>query len=72
VRYVYYNYSGRPARVMLDDKDLPESCEVYDPQRKTLVRDEWVRDDVFFNTHLAQEISAEEFAALLEQLQRAS
>lgn len=68
MRYVYYNYSGRPARVMLDDKELPESCEVYDTQRKKLVRSEWVKDDVFFNTHLAQEISREEFEALLSGL----
>ncbi len=68
MRYVYYNYSGRPARVMLDDKDLPEFCEVYDPQRKKLVRSEWVKDDVFFNTHLAQEISGEEFEVVLNAL----
>lgn len=68
MRYVYYNYEGRPARVMLDDKGLPETCEVYDPQRKKLVRSEWVKDDVFFNTQLAQEISAGEFEALLNGL----
>lgn len=68
MRYVYYNYSGRPARVMLDDKGLPEFCEVYDAQRKKLVRSAWVENDVFFNTHLAQEISAEEFEALLDGL----
>jgi hypothetical protein len=30
MKYAHFDYAGRPARIVLDDHDIPESCEVYD------------------------------------------
>jgi hypothetical protein len=34
-----FNYNGRPVRMTLDDKDLPELTEAWEPEQKKLVED---------------------------------
>ena len=65
--YWYFNYSGRPARMTVDDKDIPELCEVWDPEQKKLVRDNHAETDLFFGVAGAM-ISEEEFTALLKRI----
>lgn len=69
--YRYFDYAGRPARIMMDDHDIPESCEVYDTRQRKLVRDDMLTLDVMdaYDSHM---ISAEEFAALLAKAQRSA
>lgn len=69
--YRYFDYAGRPARIMMDDHDTPESCEVYDTRQRELVRDDMLTLDVMdaYDSHM---ISAEEFAALLAKAQRSA
>ena len=64
-KYIYYNYVGRPARVMLVENDIPELCEIYDPDQKKLVRDDRLMLDVLEH-HRSILISAAEFEALLK------
>ena len=67
--YRYFDYAGRPARIMTDAEDRPESCEVWNPTQNKLVRDDSFTLDVM-NAYESRLISAEEFAALLDKLQR--
>ena len=63
----YFNYFGRPARMTVDDKDIPELCEVWDPERKKLVVDSAVETDLFFGVAGAPMISEAEFDALIQE-----
>ena len=69
MKYAHFDYAGRPARITLDDHDIPESCEVYDPHQRTLVRDDTLTLDVR-DAYDSRLISPEEFATLLAKLQR--
>ena len=62
----YFNYFGRPARLTVDDKDIPELCEVWDTKQKKLVVNNWVETDIFFDGR-AEMISEEEFDALVQE-----
>ena len=63
----YFDYFGRPARMTVDDKDIPELCEVWDPAQKKLVADSAVETDCFFGVTGAPMISEEEFKALVKK-----
>lgn len=69
--YRYFDYAGRPARIMTDDHDIPESCEVYDTRERKLVRDDALTLDVM-DAYDSRMISAEEFTALLAKAQRST
>lgn len=69
--YRYFDYAGRPARIMTDAEDHPESCEVWNATQNKLVRDDSFTLDVM-NAHESRLISAEEFAALLAKAQRSA
>ncbi|MCZ7641537.1 MAG: hypothetical protein M5U33_00655 [Pseudorhodoplanes sp.] len=69
--YRYFDYAGRPARIMMDDHDIPESCEVYDTRLRKLVRDDTLTLDVM-DAYDSRMISAEEFAALLSEVQQST
>ncbi|HVT24160.1 MAG TPA: hypothetical protein VHD95_05990 [Rhizomicrobium sp.] len=71
MKYAHFDYAGRPARIVLDDHDIPESCEVYDPQQRALVRDDTLTLDVR-DAYDSRLISPEEFAALLAKVQQRS
>ena len=62
----YFNYFGRPARMTVDDEDIPELCEVWDPEQKKLVRDNHAETDLFFGDTGAM-ISEAEFNALVQE-----
>jgi hypothetical protein len=61
----YFNYFGRPARMTVDEEDIPELCEVWDPAQRKLVADSAAETDCFFGVTGAPMISEEEFTALL-------
>lgn len=67
--YRYFDYAGRPARIMTDAEDQPESCEVWNAAKKKLVRDDSFTLDVM-NAYESRLISAEEFAELLAKAQQ--
>jgi hypothetical protein len=67
----YFNYAGRPARIMTDTEDRPESCEVWNAAQKKLVRDDSFTLDVM-NAYESRLISAEEFTALLAKAQQSA
>jgi len=67
--YRYFDYAGRPARIMLDDHDIPESCEVFDTRQRKLVRNDTLTLDVM-DAYESRMISAGEFAALLAKAQQ--
>ncbi|MES1990612.1 MAG: hypothetical protein V4441_06650 [Pseudomonadota bacterium] len=71
MKYAHFDYAGRPARITLDDHDIPESCEVYDPRVGRLVRDDTLSLDVM-DAYESRIISAEEFAVLLAKAQRSA
>ena len=64
----YFNYFGRPARLTVDDEDIPELCEVWDPEQKKLIRDNQAETELFFGAAGAPMISEEEFTALLKRV----
>lgn len=67
VKYFYYDYVGRPARITLVENDIPDICEVYDSKQRKMVRDDSVMLDVIEH-HGSVFISAEEFEALLKRM----
>lgn len=69
MKYAHFDYAGRPARIMLDDHDIPEGCEVYDPRQRKLVRDDTLTLDVR-DAYESRLISADEFAAMLTKAQQ--
>jgi hypothetical protein len=69
MKYVHFDYAGRPARIMTDAEDVPESCEVWNTAQKKFVRDDSFTLDVM-NAYESRIISAEEFAALLAKVQQ--
>jgi hypothetical protein len=69
--YRYFDYAGRPARIMTDDEDRPESCEVWSAAQKKLVRDDSFTLDVM-NAYESRLITADEFAALLAKAQQSA
>ena len=71
MKYVHFDYAGRPARIMLDDHDIPEGCEVYDPRQRKLVRDDTLTLDVM-DAYDSRMISADEFTVLLSKAQRSA
>ena len=62
----YFNYFGRPARLTVDDKDIPELCEVWDAEQKKLVVNNWIETDIYFDGQ-AEMISEGEFNALVQE-----
>ena len=64
----YFNYGGRPVRMTLDDRDIPERTEVWDPAQKRLVENLDIETDIFFDGRRARAISEAEFEALLKSL----
>ena len=38
----YFDFHGKPAKLILDEDELPESCEIYDPAAGAFV----LRDDL--------------------------
>lgn len=71
MKYAHFDYAGRPARIVLDDHDIPESCEVYDPHQRKLVRDDTLTLDVM-DAYESRMISGDEFTALLAKVQQRS
>jgi hypothetical protein len=69
--YRYFDYAGRPARIVVDDHDIPESCEVYDTRERALVRDDTLILDVI-DAYESRMISPDEFTALLAKAQRSA
>jgi hypothetical protein len=63
----HFNYFGRPARMTVDDEDIPQLCEVWDTKQKKLVVNNWVETDIYFDGR-AEMISEEEFEALLKRV----
>ena len=64
----YFNYRGRPVRMTLDDRDIPELTEVWDPVRKRLAENLDIETEIFFDGRHAKAISQAEFEALLKSL----
>ena len=64
----YYDYHGRPVRMTVDDKDIPELTEAWDSEQKKLVENNWIETDIFNGAPGARLISEEEFEALLKRL----
>jgi len=64
----YFNYGGRPVRMTLDDSDIPERTEVWDPAQKRLVENLDIETDIFFDGRRARAIPEAEFEALLKRL----
>lgn len=64
----YFDYQGRPVRMTLDDKNLPERTEVWGRARKAIVESTEIEADIFFDGREARTISFPEFAALLNEL----
>jgi hypothetical protein len=62
----YFDYFGRPARMTVDGEDIPELCEVWDPEQKKFVRDNRAETDLFFGVAGAM-ISEAEFNALVQE-----
>lgn len=60
----YFDYYGRPARVSVDENDVPVSCEVYDAaEGEFAVREDLTLDvTASAGSHL---ITEEQFGALL-------
>jgi hypothetical protein len=52
----------------VDDKDIPELCEVWDPKQKKLVENSVAETDLFFGVNGTQIISEEEFEVLLKRV----
>lgn len=67
----YYNFFGVPGRVVFDDDETPDSCEVYKKKLKGLEADNTVMLDML-TQHQSQEISHAEFCELLNRLQNES
>lgn len=68
IKYLYYDYVGRPARITLVENDIPDACEIYDRQQNKMVRDDTIMLDVL-EYYGSQLISAAEFEALLKKIQ---
>ena len=66
VKYIYYDYVGRPARISLVENDIPDACEIYDKKLKKLVRDDSIMLDVM-EAYESRMISAAEFEDLLKR-----
>jgi hypothetical protein len=66
IKYIYYDYVGRPARISLVENDIPDTCEVWDSALKKLVRDDSIMLDVM-EAYESRMISAAEFAELLKR-----
>jgi hypothetical protein len=64
----YYDYHGRPVRMTVDAKDIPELTEAWDAEQKKLVENNWIETDIFNGAPGARLISEEEFEALLKRL----
>jgi hypothetical protein len=64
----YFDYFGRPARMTVDDKDIPQLCEVWDPKQKKLIENSVAETDLFFGVDGTQIISEEEFEVLLKRV----
>ena len=64
----YFDYFRRPARMTVDDCDIPELTEVWDPKQSKLVENAVAETDLFFGANGTQIISEEEFEALLKRV----
>jgi len=67
VAYRYFDFYGKPARVTVDDEDIPELCEVYDPEQRALVRRNDLELDVI-DSYGSNPITREKFEALLAKV----
>lgn len=57
----------QPREVVVDDDDVPERCEVYDPEQGTFVARDDLTVDVI-SAHGSRLISEDEFQALLARV----
>jgi len=64
----YFDYGGRPVRMTLDARDIPERTEIWDSARKQLVENLDIETDIFLDGRRARSISEAEFEALLKSL----
>lgn len=64
MKIAYYNYAGRPARLILDDEDIPERCELFDKETESFVVRDDQTADIWFG-HDAYLISKDDFDALV-------
>lgn len=64
----YFNFAGTPAKVVLDEDDIPQSCEIYDRRERVFAaRDELTLDVI--DSYDSLKISEQEFRKLLEKVQ---
>lgn len=64
----YFDYGGRPVRMTLDDREIPELTEVWDPAHKRLAENLDIETDIFFDGRHAKAITQAEFEALVKSL----
>lgn len=68
MKTVYFDFYGKPAKILLDEGETPDVCEVYNPETGDFEKRDDLTLDVM-DSHGSNLINEADFLVLLEKVQ---